>query len=297
MKLVIANVLCALALLLAAYGCGQAAALPQAEPEHRLSQAAAASPASTPTPEASRERNAASTETPTSQLAATATPAPTSTPLTATSPGTPHILPDLFSGGAKGGAAFGGDADTANVEDVLAQGLRLARASPVHIAIRGTAAGGSVRCEWRGIARTPEQRETALRFWLGLDADAPLPFPAESERRFMAELDRMNAVYPSTLKANFRSIAHGGLTTGYMFLSCFADYVVSEYLVGAGPTGASTPLSVVYDRMGEARSYELYKAAHTGGEFGPATSTVKGGAIMDRRGGVELSLFSISVSR
>ena len=133
----------------------------------------------------------------------------------------------------------------------------------MHIAFRGAVAEDSVRCEWRGIARTPEQRETALRFWLGLDADAPLPSPAEAERRFTAELDRMNAVYPATLKANFRSLAHGGLTTGYVFLSCYADYAVSEYVIGSGPTGSST-LSVAYDRMGEARSYELYKAVARG---------------------------------
>ena len=268
MRMFAANVLCALALLLVAYGCGQDAAAPQAERAHSLSQAGAAPPVSTPATAASRDPNTASTESATSQPAAVATPAPTSTPLPAATHSVAHVLPDLFSGGARGGAASGGDTNAASVEEVLAQGLRLAGASPAHIAFLGAATEGSVRCEWRGIARTPEQREAALRFWLGLDADAPLPSPAEAERRFMAELDRMNAVYPSTLKANFRSLAHGGLTTGYVFLTCYADYAVSEYLLGAGPTGESTKLSVAYDRMGEARSYELYKLAHAGGEFG-----------------------------
>ena len=267
MRMVAANVLCALALLLATYGCRQDAALPQAEKEHGHSQAAASSPASTSTAAADLQRSTALTETAASQPAATATPTPTFTPLAVATPSVPNILPDLFSGGAKGGAASGGNADVASVEDVLERGLRLAGASPAHIAFRGSAAEGSVRCGWRGIARTSGQREAALRFWLGLDADAPLPSPAEAERRFTAELDRMNAVYPSTLKANFQSLARGGLTTWYVFLSCFADYAVSEYLLGSGPTG-STKLSVAYDRMGEARSYELYKLAHAGGEFG-----------------------------
>ena len=268
MKAAIVAGLCALALLLAAYGCGQDVAAPQAEPEHRLTYAEVATPVSLPSASAEVEGNLAPTGRATPQPAATATPAPTSTPLAAASPSAPHVLPDLFSGGPGGGAASGGDVDTASVEDVLAQGLRLAGASPVHIAFRGAAAEDSVRCEWRGIARTPKQREAAMRFWLGLDADAPLPSPAEAERRFIAELDRMNAVYPATLKANFSAIAMGGLTIGYVFLTCYADYVVSEYVVGSGPTGASNRLPVAYDRMGEARSYELYKAAHAGGEFG-----------------------------
>ena len=52
------------------------------------------------------------------------------------------------------------------VEDVLEQGLHLAGASPLHQAFRGTASVGSVRCEWRGVARTLAQRESAIRFRL-----------------------------------------------------------------------------------------------------------------------------------
>ncbi len=55
----------------------------------------------------------------------------------------------------------------------------------------------------------------------------------------------------------------------YMFLTCFADYAVNEYLLGAGPT----TLTLAYDRMGEAHSYDLYVREHASGTFGPATST------------------------
>ena len=120
------------------------------------------------------------------------------------------------------------------------------------------------RCKWRGIARTPEQREAAVRFWLDLDEDEALPLAAEVERRFMDELERTNPVYPETVRSNFLAIAQGGLTTDYTFLTCYA---VREYILGSGPTG-STTLSVAYDRMGESRSYEMYKQAHEGGEFG-----------------------------
>ena len=177
------------------------------------------------------------------------------------------ILPDLFSGGPGSGAS-GGEVDVASVEDVLARGLRLAEASPVHLAFRGTAAANSVRCEWRGVARTPEQREAAVRFWLDLDDDDPLPSPAEAEARFISELDRINAVYPATLMSNFSALARGGPTTGYTFLTCYADYTVQEYLLGSGDTGMSNQLGVAYDRMGESHSYKLYKLAHQAGEFG-----------------------------
>ena len=150
------------------------------------------------------------------------------------------------------------------VEEVLEQGLHLAGASPVHLAVRGTTDESSVRCGWRGIARTPAQREQAVRFWLDLDDDNPLPSAAEAERRFMAELDRINAAYPATVRSNFNAISQGGLSTEYLFLTCYADYAVHEYLLGSGPT----TMTAAYDRQGEARSYELYALAHGAGEFG-----------------------------
>ena len=81
---------------------------------------------------------------------------------------------DLFSG--SGGQAAGYPVDgTASVEEVLEQGLRSAGASPVHIAVRGTASADSVRCDWRGIARTPAQRALAIRYRLGLEEDEAIP--------------------------------------------------------------------------------------------------------------------------
>ena len=85
--------------------------------------------------------------------------------------------------------------------------------------------------------------------------------------RLDAELTRINAIYPETVKANFRSLANGGMTEDYMFLSCYLNYTVSEYLMG--PTIISTEkLTMAYDRRGEARSCELYKLAHAQGELG-----------------------------
>ena len=55
----------------------------------------------------------------------------------------------------RGGAAFDLP-ETLSVEAVLEKGLNELELSPTHVAFRGTAAADSVRCEWRGIARTLE---------------------------------------------------------------------------------------------------------------------------------------------
>ena len=167
------------------------------------------------------------------------------------------------------GAAFA-PSIAASVEDVLEKGLNLAEMSPVHLAVRATATGDSVRCTWRGIARTTDQREQTIRYFLRLEDSDPLPAPAEVESRFLVEINSLNPAFPETLKANFKAIAWGGLSTDYLFLSCYASYTVHEYLLGSG-TGV---VPVAFGQMGDARSYALYSRAHAAGEFGsePLTS-------------------------
>ena len=63
----------------------------------------------------------------------------------------------LFSAG--GGAAGPEPVAAPSVEDVLDRGLLTLDASPVHIVVRGTAQANTVRCDWRGVARTAGQRE------------------------------------------------------------------------------------------------------------------------------------------
>ena len=155
---------------------------------------------------------------------------------------------------------------TASVEEVPEKGLRLAEASPVHLAVRGTGVTNSTRCEWRGIARTLSQRDAAIRFWLGLSASDTLPTASFLEILFTVTLDVLKPEYMETAKANFVAIARGGLSEEYLFLTCHVDYTASEYILGAGPT----KLTLAYDRMGEAHSYELYKKEHTAGQFGTA---------------------------
>lgn len=151
----------------------------------------------------------------------------------------------LFATSQRGSAYV--EKDTAPVEDILESGLHEARASPVHVAFRGTASGDFVRCEWRGVARTLQQREQAIRFWLELSDSDVLPSPDEAERRFVAEVG--GAAFPETAKSGFRIMARGGLSTDQLFLTCYVKYSATEYLLGAGPS----TLTAAYDRMGEMR--------------------------------------------
>ena len=168
---------------------------------------------------------------------------------------------NLFSP-VHGGAAFELP-DILSVETVLEKGLNELDLSPVHHGFRGTAIAGSVRCQWRGIIRTMEQRERAIRFWLGLDEKDPLPAPTEVETAFLQILDAVDPAYPETAISNFRDLARGGLSTDYVFLSCFADFNAAEYILGAGPSS----LTVAYDNLAEARSYGLYRRAFGSGEL------------------------------
>ena len=115
-------------------------------------------------------------------------------------------------------------------------GLLQVGASPVHLAFRGTSVADSIRCDWRGIARTLEQRDAAVRYWMELSPDATLPSPNIVEIMLEAALDGIGASYIETAKSDFRTIARGGLSRDYLFLTCFADYTVSSYLLGDGPT-------------------------------------------------------------
>ena len=161
--------------------------------------------------------------------------------------------------------ARGGDRDVATGEEILEKGLALAEASPVHLVVRATVDQGSTRCEWRGVARTDEQRELSIRFWLNLDSSQPLPSAADVELQLLDSLQQSNPAYPETMRSNFRDLARGGVSSEYLFLTCYIHYSISQYILGSGITGTS--LTVAYDRRGEARSYELYVRAHAMGEF------------------------------
>ena len=160
-----------------------------------------------------------------------------------------------------------------SVEEILESGLRGGNASPVHIAFRGTLDTDSIRCDWRGIARTASQRNEAAGFWLGLNPEDTLPSPAVVEILFIASLEAIEPPFIETAKSNFRSIAKGGLSREYLFLACYADYTVSAYLLGDGPS----LITVSYDRMDEAASYDLYAREHDAGGYGDTPLQTRSG--------------------
>ena len=210
----------------------------------------------------------------------TVAPGPTSHAGNATPRAVTATAPDLSTTGQPAGvrddhghgeaAATSGPEST--VEELLAEGLHLAGASPVHLAMRGTAGADSVRCAWRGITRTAAQQEEAIRFWLRLDTTETIPDAGFVETLFVAVLDSLAPAYRETAKSNFRAIARGGLSEEYLFLTCFADYMVSSYLLGAGPT----TVTVAYDNRGEAASYELYVREHEAGTYGTDALQARG---------------------
>ncbi len=157
-------------------------------------------------------------------------------------------------------------AGTSTVEDVLEKGLKLSGASPTHLAFRGTAQSDKIRCRWRGMARTLEQREDAIRYWLGMEGDEALPSPAEVERRFMESVSRMDPRVQPRSEVNFKGLSRGGLTPDNMFMTCFVDYTVSEYLLGPAEVTLAT-LTVAYDQLAEVSSYSIYKRLHEDGFY------------------------------
>ncbi|MDE2903510.1 MAG: hypothetical protein OXP73_10840, partial [Chloroflexota bacterium] len=164
------------------------------------------------------------------------------------------------------GEATSTSSDASSVEALLEDGLFLVGASPVHLAIRGTPAAGAVRCAWRGSALTAAQRADTIRLWLGLEAGAAIPDAGYVESLFMVVLDTFDPRLRETAKANFRAIARGGESREYLFLTCFADYAVTAFLLGSGTTPAT--VTVAYDRQGEAASFDLYVREHEAGTYG-----------------------------
>ena len=79
----------------------------------------------------------------------------------------------------------------------------------------------------------------------------------------MSFVDGMSPRYQDTWRATLTTLARGGFTTEYVFLTCYADYTVHEYLLGDGPG----TLTVAYDPWHEGWSYDLYRRSHKSGMF------------------------------
>ncbi len=141
--------------------------------------------------------------------------------------------------------------ETSSVEEMLENGATgLRPASPVHIVLRGVAQAGTFRCESHGFARTNAYREDEIRFWMNLEDDEPLP-SVDELIRFFTQYDYAP---PSRVASNLAMVRGGLSTDSTLYVSCYADYRVTEYVLGTGP-GVVT---VAYHRVSGADSYAVY---------------------------------------
>ena len=228
--------------------------------------ALAAFACASPAPTATLAPTPAPTFTPTPAATATPTPTPAGPCEGKVVDCSPRDVSGIsvVSSVASGGAAFEFEIETPTLEDVLEKGYLTTERSPVHVAARGTTQPWSFRCDWSGLARTAGQREDAIRFWLAIDEDTTLPSDAELRRRFMTYVNNMSEAFRPTWTANISAMVDGGLNTDYVFLICYANYRVNEYVLGAGPVN----LTVAYETGNQAPSYDLYSRAHAAGALG-----------------------------
>ena len=168
----------------------------------------------------------------------------------------------LFTPSATGGA-YDMEYEHPTVEEFLDNGMFAAEASPTHIVVRGTPEPDSTRCEWHGIARTLQQREETIRFWLGLDDSTTLPSPEELQTTFTAHVEQMRPSLREAMKVTFDTLVRGGETDEYFNLYCFVDYNTNSYLLGAGPAR----ITVAYHTNSTAYAYDQYRTAHQSGSY------------------------------
>ena len=148
------------------------------------------------------------------------------------------------------------------LEEYLELGPRLAGHAPVSLAIRGTPVADSIRCSWRGTARTQTQRDNAVRAWLGKQPTDAVPDTGYLEVLFDTVFQVAAPDHQALIRSNFQAIAQGE-SQEYLFLTCHIDYTAHEYILGAGPA----TITLAYDQMGESSSHELYLREFYNGEF------------------------------
>ena len=107
-----------------------------------------------------------------------------------------------------------------------------------------------------------EQRESQARFWLGITPTTPLPLPTELKRILLFILESVVEEAKARAESGILHLVAGGPSTEFYDLTCYADYIPSEYLVGSGPA----KVTVLYSMNQNGISYNLYKKDHeTGG--------------------------------
>ena len=165
-------------------------------------------------------------------------------------------------------SAYDNLAEPPTVEELLEKGPFAAETSPVQIAFIGVPDPDSIRCHWRPIALTLQQREEQSRFWLGITPETPLPNHADLKRIFLAILGKVAPAAQDRVEAGILHLVAGGLSTEHFKLTCYADYVTTEYLLGNGPAR----VTVLYPKEHNGLTYDLYKKDHASGGWDYSSS-------------------------
>ena len=169
------------------------------------------------------------------------------------------------------------------LEEILEEGQYSRIRSPAHIAVRAGLMPGTIRCAYRGLAMTMENRERYIRFWHQVEDGEPLPSIEEMEAWVEDLAEYVGEDDGPYIRAEEMAVVMGGLATSYRYLTCYGDYRVSDYILGSGPD----QITIAFDHVGfEAReSYELYKEGHRGGYYDddPFRSEEEHDAETDRR--------------
>ena len=99
---------------------------------------------------------------------------------------------------------------------------------------------------------------------LGIQPGDTIPNPEYLSVLLKSTVNAIQPDLPTIVESNFESIARGGLSEEFLFLTCFIDYTTTEYLLGTGPD----KITIAFDNQGESPSYNLYMKAHTAGDYG-----------------------------
>ena len=98
-----------------------------------------------------------------------------------------------------------------------------------------------------------------------MDDGEALPTPKEVETEIRAFIDRLVPSRKPYEMAQYLPIVRGGFSDEFLKMTCYADYTVHRYILGAGPRNVTVSYGIFSE---ESWSYDLIKRSHAAGLFG-----------------------------
>ncbi len=149
---------------------------------------------------------------------------------------TPRDISDLKVTASSIAVAAGPSSpDTRTVEELLEEGDHWTGLHSTHIVLRGVVTAESIRCHWTGMAILSLETSKLWTFVTGTEAAEETPAREEIEK-LLQPLINPTGEGPITREgAVINHLLKGGYSEDLIQLLCYADYHVSEYLLGTGP--------------------------------------------------------------